>query len=104
VVGFNTAEGWCRDVSEHLAGACESIRPGVLGLLKHFVENHGSGPEQLPLPLSRTALSDWQKVVVAGTESWRQSWWAGLPQLGRPPSDGLGSEPPAAEAVAFGGK
>jgi hypothetical protein len=56
VVGFNTVEGWSRDVSEdvadEIAQRCAAEDRDIPASLESFVERHRrSRPMQLPLPL-----------------------------------------------------
>jgi hypothetical protein len=60
VVGFNTAEGWSRDVSEELADEiadrCAMEGLDVPPTVEGFIDRHGSRwPAQLPLPLRGAA-------------------------------------------------
>ena len=60
VIAFNTAEGWSRDASEEIAealiGACAGYDRDIPSALEDFIEKHRMPwPEQLPLPLLRTA-------------------------------------------------
>ena len=56
VVGFNTGEGWARDVSEDVADEirrrCELQMRDVPAKLQEFVERHESRDRQLTLCLS----------------------------------------------------
>jgi hypothetical protein len=60
VIAFNTAEGWSRDVSEEIAlalmEACAKEGRDIPAALEEFIDRHGMPwPEQLPLPLRRSA-------------------------------------------------
>ena len=60
VIAFNTAEGWSRDVSEEIAEAlveaCASYDQDIPAALEDFIDQHRMPwPEQLALPLRRTA-------------------------------------------------
>jgi hypothetical protein len=60
VIAFNTAEGWSRDVSEEIAvelmEACAKEDRDIPTALEEFIDQHRMPwPEQLPLPLRRSA-------------------------------------------------
>jgi hypothetical protein len=73
VVGFNTAEGWCRDVSEDMAGellerafdADDNLTEGT----KRFINRHMKlGEKRPPAPSVRLQSRGEQRRLAAWTE------------------------------------